>query len=135
MAASKRKVVNPKKTTVRAEPLTVSVSLGATIPVGDFQNIRPAVEIRNIRLDLPIEPQVKNAIEAAKVAWIAIDNEMEIQITEMVAGAVGQPTIRDTLEGITAWIDGVAKKSFKNISKEVKRHKDQLAKLEDPKDQ
>lgn len=137
MTAEKKKTrVKAKKAAARVEPLTVSVSLGATIPVGDggsgggFQYIRPEVKIHNICVDQPVEPQVKAAIEAARIAWVAIDTEIEVQIIEMVSAASGQPTLRNTLDGIQDWIDGVAKKSLANIAKEVKRHKEALTALE-----
>lgn len=128
MVAKKPKL-DAKRTVEGTEPMMVTVSLGATIPVGEFQYLRPSVEIRNLRVDQPIEPQVEAAIRAARVAWVAIDSEIEIQITEMVSGSAGQATMRDTMDGINAWINDVAKKSFTNISKEVRRQKLALTEL------
>lgn len=108
----------------------VSVSLGATIPVGEFQNLKPAVEIRNIRVDQEIEPQIQAAIEAAKVAWLAIDQEMEVQIVEMVSVAAGDRTVRDVLDELRSWVESVAKKNFRNIRDEVKLHKERIDALE-----
>lgn len=123
-------MADAQKTADGAEPLTVSVSLGATIPIGDYQNIRPAVEIRNLRLDKPLEEQVKAALEAVRYAWAAVDNELEVQITEMVSGAAGIPTIRDTLDELRKWVDDVAKPNFRNIATEVKRQQTRLVALE-----
>lgn len=124
------KRTNARKTAGGVDPLLVSVSLGATIPVGEFQNIRPSVEIRNIRLDRPVEPQLKLALAAARQAWLAVDSEMEVQITEMVSGVAGQKTMADTIAELREWVDGVARTSFKNIAAEVKKQKERLDKLE-----
>ena len=124
--AGKKKAANSGKTEDGVEPLTISVSLGVTVEVGERQYLKPQVEVRNIRLDKDVEAQVNKAIEGARIAWLAIDREMEVQIVEMTSGAAGQESVRDTLEKMEAWINGVAKKNFTNIAKEVKKHKAQL---------
>lgn len=120
------------KTEEGVDPLTVSVGLGVTIPVGGEganQYIKPTVEIRNIRLDQPVTPQVKRALTAAREAWLAIDMEMEVQITEMVSGATDQKTLHDTLAEVRAQIT-VMNKNVKAIVDEVRKHKVVLAEIE-----
>ena len=76
----KRKRKTPSSAAAKdgVEPLLVSVSLGATIPTGDYASLRPEVRIQNIRLDQDIDPQIKTALEAAAKAWVAIDTEIEM---------------------------------------------------------
>lgn len=133
MAEEKRRRLNAEKAVDGADPLLVSVSLGVTIPVGQEganQYIKPAVEIRNVRVDQPVESQVKRALEAVRVVWLAVDTELEVQITEMVAGAAGQKTVHDTLAEIQKWIDGVARKNTKTIVAKVKELQERMEALE-----
>jgi hypothetical protein len=114
-----------KKTAEGVEPLTISVTLGATLPTGDFGNVRPTVEIKNIRLDQPLEPQLERALDAAGKAWLAIDTEIEHRVMDMLsvdAGSTATPTLRDRVARLEAW-QGTVRKNTKSIVDEVRRHK------------
>lgn len=118
------------KTAEGVEPLTISVTLGATIPTGDFGNVRPTVEIKNIRLDQPLEPQLEHALAAAGKAWLAIDDEIEHRVMDMLsidAGSTETPTLRDRVARLETWQTTV-RKNTKVIVDEVRRQKDVLEK-------
>ena len=113
------------KTAEGAEPLTISVTLGATIPTGEFGNLRPTVEIRNIRLDQPVEPQLKRALDAAGKAWLAIDSEIEHRVMDMLsvdAGSTATPTLRERVAALEGWQTTV-RKNTRTLADEVRRHK------------
>jgi hypothetical protein len=110
------------------EPLTISVTLGATIPTGDYGNLKPSVEIRGIRLDQPIEPQLELALAATAKAWLAIDGEIEVKVTEMLsqdAGGQAGDGVRERLKKLEEF-KGTAVESIKNIAEEVRKHKKAL---------
>jgi hypothetical protein len=114
------------------EPLMVSVSLGATIPTGDYGNLKPQLEIHNVRLDQPLEPQLEQALAAGRAAWLAIDSEIEVRITEMLSVSAGGQAgvgVRERLAALEAFMSVVGP-SVKNIAEEVRKHK---AALEKPK--
>lgn len=117
----KRKTPSPAAATDGVEPLLVSVSLGATIPTGDYASLRPEVRIQNIRLDQDVDTQVKTALEAAAKAWVAIDTEIEVQVSDMVASATGKPEgVREQLDELQQWRKKMVDPSIRNIAEKVR---------------
>ncbi len=117
----KRKTSNPAGVKEGVEPLLVSVSLGATIPTGNYASLRPEVRIQNIRLDLDIDPQIKTALEAAAKAWVAIDTEIEVQVSDMVASSTGKSDgLREQLDELQQWRKKMVDPSIKNIADKVR---------------
>lgn len=115
------------KTAEGADPPMVTVSLGATIPTGEFGNVRPHIEIRNIRLDQDLQAQLAPALEAAGVIWLAIDGEIEHRVMDMLSITAGDSTqtVRERIEKLEAW-RGRVNRALDRVVEEVKKHKAKL---------
>lgn len=102
-------------------PLTVSVSLGATVPAGDYGNVKPNIRIDNIVVGQPIEPQVSAALEAARIAFLEINTELESRLSEILEDAADRQTLRERIERTVAWITDRGDPSLENIAQEISR--------------
>lgn len=77
----------------------VSVELGVTIPFpGDrFGNVKPSMRIDDIDTDGDVEEQIRLAVAAGEKAWFAIDENIEVNISKLLAPHAGVPTVPDRI--------------------------------------
>lgn len=78
--------------------MLVTVELGATIPNGEYGNIRPTIRIAEIDTEQDIDAQIAKSLEAATKVFAAIDGEIVSLVDEAAASASGVPKLRDRVQ-------------------------------------
>lgn len=99
--------------------LTIDVELGATVPVGQFGNVRPLLRIRGLDPAGDVAAQVALALGAGQTAWALIDDELEVVISQMVAPDAGTPGFRDRVDALEQYRE-TARTNFKKIAERLK---------------
>lgn len=85
--------------TVVDRGLKVTVELGATLPFGDHGFVKPTIKIDGLNPDsAQLEQDIIDGINTAQHAMVAIDEQLEVTISQLLAPATGQPGARDRLE-------------------------------------
>lgn len=87
--------------------LTVDVEIGATIPLGDYTNLRTKIAFNGLDPELPLEPQLEKAVIVAMAAAKKIDEKTEEVIVNTASIAAGKPGVADRLDALEA---GLAKR-------------------------
>ena len=68
--------------------LRVNVELGATLPFdagGGFGNVKPVISISGIDPEADVEKQIELGIEVAKKAFVRIDEQLDISVSEILS--------------------------------------------------
>lgn len=81
--------------------MRVSVELGCTLPfdVKGFGNVKPLITISDIDPEADVDKQIEMGIEVAKKAFVRIDEQLDIVISELIA-TDGAPGYRQKVETI-----------------------------------
>jgi hypothetical protein len=77
--------------------VTVDVEIGATIPLGDYTNLKTRVSFNGLDPSQPIEPQLDQCAVIAMAAVKRIDEKTEEIIVNTASLAANQPGIADRL--------------------------------------
>jgi hypothetical protein len=97
--------------------LRVTVSLGATMPFGDFGNVRPHIEISGIDPYGDVEQQINDGLATGVRAFARIDEELEVIITQLISPVAGKPGIRDRVERLENSLNTVKESNRKIIER------------------
>lgn len=108
------------------DKLTISVELGAVIPVGDpksFANVKPLLRIEGIDPSGDVDAQVSLALGAASKAWAAIDDNIEVAVSNIIGNELGNKSLTDQVKEIKAALN-----KFVNSLETVKTNQSTLHK-------
>ena len=92
------------KTDPPAHPLLVSVELGATLPTGDFANIRPLIRIDNIDPSGDVDRQLALGLETAARAIAEIDGQLDVVVSEIISPESGRPGYRARVDALESQV-------------------------------
>lgn len=95
----------------------VTVELGVTIPFPDsrFGQVSPRMRIEDIDTDGDVEAQIALSVATGEKAWFAIDENLEVNISKLLAPHSGVPAIPDQLKELQREMAGV-KENIKRIA-------------------
>lgn len=103
--------------------LTFSAEFGATIPTGDYSNVKVLIRIDGIDPDGDVEAQVDKCLAGGTTAWKRIDEAAEIIVTDIVSVQSGNPTLSKRVADVEATLGAVKS----NLNKVVQHLKGQKA--------
>lgn len=104
---------------VISQGVTLSVELGATIPIPDsFGNIKPSVRISGIRLDGDVEAQVTAAVNELPYIFRILGDQLEIAAMDVTAPIMGDETMAQRLRSLEG-DRSVYNKNFEQIKQAI----------------
>ncbi len=80
--------------------MLVSVELGATLPTGEYANVRPLIRIDNIDPAGDVDRQVAVGLETAARALAEIDGQLDVVISELLSPESGKPGYRARVDAL-----------------------------------
>jgi len=98
--------------------MKVSVELGATLPVTDYGNVRPLIRLEDIDLDGDVEAQVKQGLDAASIAFTAMDEQLEVTVSEIISTSA-TPGFKDRLASVEHSL-GIVKDNIRTVVTKVR---------------
>lgn len=111
------------------DKLLVSVTLGVTLPVTEFGNIRPSITIANLDPSADVSEQIKSGIETGVKAMVEIDKNLDVIISQILAPETGKPGFKDRLADVEQYV-AITKKNFKNLQVKLKENSALIQALE-----
>ncbi len=106
--------------------MLVSVTLGYTLPVTDFGNVKPSITISNIDPSQDVPSQVRAGIEVGNQAFLEIDKHLDLVLSQILSPSLGKPGFKDRLDDLEKYAETV-KRNFKNLQAKLKAQDAQIA--------
>ena len=101
--------------------VTVHLGLKMPVPGVQYSNVEVAVTVAGIDPDGDVEAQLASAMETSTQAFVSLDQNVEVALTEILAPETGTPGYRERLEGV----EGVIAKltaGFNELLPKIKEH-------------
>lgn len=99
------------------------MKLGLKIPVPgvDYSNVDVEVAINGIDPEGDVDAQITASLETASQAFVRLDENVEVALSEILAPETGVPGYRERLEGVEQVI-GKLTKRFNKLVPKVRDH-------------
>ena len=101
--------------------MRVSVELGCTLPFDTtgYGNVKPLITISDIDPEADVEKQIELGIEVAKKAFVRIDEQLDVAISEIIS-TDGVPGYRQKVDLIQRDVIGM-RKTVENLIDALKK--------------
>ena len=103
--------------------MEVSVHLGLKMPVPgvDFSNIEVMVMVSGIDPEGDVDAQLTASLETATQAFVRLDENVEVALTEILAPETGVPGYRERLTGVEEALGGLVT-AFNELVPKLRDH-------------
>jgi len=101
----------------------VAVHLGLKMPVPGVQYsmVEVSVTVSGINPDGDVEAQLASALETSTQAFVALDQNVEVALTEILAPETGTPGYRERLTGVEELVSKLTT-GFNELVPKIKDH-------------
>ncbi len=101
----------------------VSIHLGLKMPVPgvDYSNVEVSVTIAGLDPEGDVEAQLATALETSTRAFVRLDENVEVALTEILAPETGVPGYRERLTGVEEALSGLVT-GFNELVPKIRDH-------------
>ncbi len=91
------------------------------VPGVDYSNVEVSVTVAGIDPEGDVDAQLTKALETASQAFVALDKNVEVALTEILAPETGVPGYRERLTAVEDLMSGMAER-FNVLVPKVRDH-------------
>lgn len=102
--------------------LRVNVGLSATIPTGQFQNVKPNFDILGINPYEDVDEQVAAALDAASIAFAELDDKLLTIVSEDLQIAQGGKPVSEQVKALREELDKLKNYVRNSVVPVIKRN-------------
>lgn len=101
--------------------VTVHLGLKMPVPGVQYSNVEVSVTLAGIDPEGDVDAQITSALETSTQAFVRLDENIEVALTEILAPETGVPGYRERLAGVEEVIAKLAA-GFNELLPKIKTH-------------